>query len=217
MLAIVQLENHIREVSAQVEAAKTERQALVATAARQRRETFGMGMHNMEDVLRTEEECVRLSAPVCYLQEQMDKAKAERKSRESGLLKEIEVLRSRVRRTSSLPVLVDASIAEESMKLVTPLQLTLPLSTRSHDTPLEPVDSSLISLPFSPGRTSSPTVSTGLASLRSPTSLDIQRVQNAFTIARENLVQKEGALVQLRTEVEDLRRPISHPSPPQDG
>ncbi|KAI5999448.1 hypothetical protein EDC04DRAFT_2909014 [Pisolithus marmoratus] len=193
MLAIVQLKNHIREMSAQVEAAKTERQALVATAARQRRETSGMGMHNMEDVLRTEEECVRLSAPVCYLQEQMDKAKAERKFRESGLLKEIEVLRSRVRRTSSPLVPVDASVTEESMKLVTP-QPTLLLSSRSHDTPPEPVDPSLIPLPFSPVRTSSPTVSTGLASSRSPTSLDMRRVQNAFTIARENPAQKEGAL-----------------------
>ncbi|KAI6003399.1 hypothetical protein EDC04DRAFT_2908271 [Pisolithus marmoratus] len=217
MLAIVQLKNHICEMSAQVEAAKTERQALVATAARQRRETSGMGMHNKEDVLRIGEECVRLSAPVYYLQEQMDKAKVERKFRESGLLKEIEVLRSRVRRTSSLLVPVDASITEGSMELATPLQPTLLLSTRSHDTPPEPVDSSLIPLPFSPGRTSSPTVSTGLASSRSPTSLDIRRVQNAFTIARENLAQKEGALVQLRTEVEDLRRQIPHPSPPQDG
>ncbi|KAI6033350.1 hypothetical protein EDC04DRAFT_3142335 [Pisolithus marmoratus] len=123
----------------------------VATAAGQRRATSGMGTHNMEDILRIEEECVRLSAPVRYLQEQMDKSKAERKSRESELLNETEVLRSRVRRTHCPLVPVDASIAEESMELVTPLQLTLPLSTQSHDTPPEPVDSSSIPLPFSPG------------------------------------------------------------------
>ncbi|KAI6014288.1 hypothetical protein EDC04DRAFT_663209 [Pisolithus marmoratus] len=216
MLAIVRLENHIREMSAQIEAAKAERQALVAAAARRRRATSGTKTDNMEDILRIEEECVRLSAQVCHLQQQMDKAKTETKSRESELLKEIEVLRSRVRRTSSSLVPVDASIAEESMELATPLQPTLLLSTRSDDTPSEPIDPSLIPLPFSPVRTSSPAFSAELGSSHGPASLDIQRVQNALTIARENLAQKENALAQLRTEVEDLRRQIPHPSPPQD-
>ncbi|KAI6014297.1 hypothetical protein EDC04DRAFT_3145146 [Pisolithus marmoratus] len=214
MLAIVQLENHIREMSAQIDTAKAERQALVAAAARQRRATSDTKTDNMEDILRIEEECVRLSAQICHLQQQMDKAKTETNSRESELLKEIEVLRSRVRRTSSPLVPVDASIAEESMELVTPLQPTLLLSARSDDTPSEPIDPSLIPLPFSPVRTSSPAFSAELGSSRSPTSLDIQRVQNALTIARENLAQKENALAQLRTEVEDLRQQIPHPSPP---
>ncbi|KAI6039962.1 hypothetical protein EDC04DRAFT_2602837 [Pisolithus marmoratus] len=83
MLAVVQLENHVCEMSAQVEAARAERQALVAAAAK--------------NILRIEEE---LSAQVCHPQQQMDKAKAEMKSRESELLKEIEVLQPLVRPTS---------------------------------------------------------------------------------------------------------------------
>ncbi|KAI6039764.1 hypothetical protein EDC04DRAFT_2894910 [Pisolithus marmoratus] len=140
MLDVVQLENHIREIFARVEAARTERRALIVAAARQRRATSGMKKDNIEDILRIEEECVRLSAQVCHLQWQMDKAKTETKSRESELLKEIEVLRSWARRTSSPLVPVDASIAEESMGLATPLQPSLLLSTRSHDTPPEPID-----------------------------------------------------------------------------
>ncbi|KAI5988286.1 hypothetical protein EDC04DRAFT_2912560 [Pisolithus marmoratus] len=205
MLDVVQSENHIREIFARVEAARTERRALIAAAARQRRATSGMKKDNIEDILRIEEECVRLSAQVCHLQWQMDKAKTETKSRESELLKEIEVLRSWARRTSSPLVPVDASIAEESMGLATPLQPSLLLSTRSHDTPPEPIDH--LSL-----RTSCPDFSARVGSSHGPTSLDIQRV---LTIARENIAQKENALSQLRTEVEDLRRQIPHPSPPQ--
>ncbi|KAI6043856.1 hypothetical protein EDC04DRAFT_538101 [Pisolithus marmoratus] len=214
ILAIFQLENHIREMSAQVEAAKTERQSLVVVAARQRRATSGMMKDNIEDILRIEGECVRLSARVYYLQQQMDKANTEVKSRESELLKEIEVLRSRVRRTSPPLVPVDASIAEESMELATPLQPTLLLSTRSDDTPSEPIDPSLIPLPFSPVRTSSPAFSAELGFSHSPTSLDIQRVQHALAMARDNLAQEANALSRLRTEVEDRRRQIPDPSPP---
>ncbi|KAI6024654.1 hypothetical protein BKA83DRAFT_214604 [Pisolithus microcarpus] len=216
MLAIVQLDNHIREMSAQTEAAKAERQALVAAAARQKRVTSGTNAHSTEDILRIEEECVRLSAQVCHLRQQMDRAKVETSSREEGLLKEIEVLRSQVRGTSSPPVPVDASIPEESMELATPLQPTLLLSARSPDTLPEPIDPSLIPLPFSPVRTSSPSVSPQCVSSHSPTFSDIQRVQDALTTAKENLAQKENALAQLRAEVEDLRRQIPLPSPPQD-
>ncbi|KAI6108234.1 hypothetical protein F5141DRAFT_105131 [Pisolithus sp. B1] len=216
MLAIVQLDNHIHEMSAQIEAAKAERQALVAAAARQKRATSGMNAHDTGDILRIEEECVRLSAQVCHLRQQMDKAKVETSSREEELLKEIEVLRSRVKRASSPPVPVDTSIAEESMELATPLQPTLLLSTRNNDTLPEPIDPSLIPLPFSPLRTSSPTFSPQFVSPHSPTSSDIQRVQIALTTAKENLAQKESALAQLRAEVEDLRRQIPPPSPPLD-
>ncbi|KAI6014306.1 hypothetical protein EDC04DRAFT_2609052 [Pisolithus marmoratus] len=209
-------------MSAQIEAAKTERQALVAVATRQRQATSGMKTDNTEDILRIEEECVRdkLSAQVCNPQQQMDKAETETKSRESELLKEIEILRSQVRRTSpethvSQPLVpVDASIAEESMELPTPLQPILLLSTWNHDTPPEPIDPSLIPLPFSPVRTSSPTFFAGLGSSHSPTPLDIRRAQNALAMARENLTQEANALSRLRTEVEDLRRQIpNHNSP----
>ncbi|KAI5981437.1 hypothetical protein EDC04DRAFT_2916530 [Pisolithus marmoratus] len=101
----------------------------------------------------------------------MDKDKTETKSHESELLKEIEVLRSRIRRTSPSLVLVDASIAEE-----------------------KPIDPSLIPLLFSPLRTSSPTFFAGPGSSHSPTSLDIQRVQNALAMAGENLAQEANAL-----------------------
>ncbi|KAI6007974.1 hypothetical protein EDC04DRAFT_921866 [Pisolithus marmoratus] len=103
--AIVQLENYICETSAQVVTAKAEWQSLVAAATRQRRAMSGMKGDNIEDILRIEEECVRLSAQVCHLQEQMDNAKAESKSRQPELLEEIEVLQSRVRRTFSPMVL----------------------------------------------------------------------------------------------------------------
>ncbi|KIO09182.1 hypothetical protein M404DRAFT_308389 [Pisolithus tinctorius Marx 270] len=199
MLAIVQLDDHICEMSAQLEASKAERKALVAAAARQKR------AHNMEDILRIEDECVRLSAQVCHLQQQMDKAKADARSREEELLKAIEVLQSRVRRSSSPLFPVDASIAEESMELATPLQPTMLLSIQNHNTPPEPIDPSLIPLPFSPVRTSSPTFSPRCVSSQSPTPADIQRVEGALTTARENLAQKENALAQLRMEVEDLR------------
>ncbi|KAI6154883.1 hypothetical protein BKA82DRAFT_309678 [Pisolithus tinctorius] len=216
MLAIVQLDNHICEMSVQLEASKAERKSLVAAAARQKRVTSGMKAHNMDDILRIEDECVRLSAQVCHLQQQMDKAKADARLREEELLKEIEVLQSRVRRTSSPLFPVDASIEEESMELATPLQPTMLLSMQSHDTPPEPIDPSLIPLPFSPVRTSSPTVSPRFVSSQSPTPADIQRVEDALTTARENLAQKENALAQLRMEVEDLRRQIPLPSPSQD-
>ncbi|KAI6154870.1 hypothetical protein BKA82DRAFT_4072349 [Pisolithus tinctorius] len=216
MLAIVQLDDHICEMSAQLEASKAERKVLVAAAARQKRVTSGMKAHNMEDILRIEDECVRLSAHVCHLQQQMDKAKADARSREEELLKEIELLRSRVGRSSSPLFPVDASIAEESMELATPLQPTMLLSMQNHNTPPEPIDPSLIPLPFSPVRTSSPTFSPRRVSSQSPTPADIQRVEDALTTARENLAQKENGLAQLRMEVEDLRRQIPLPSPPQD-
>ncbi|KAI5988112.1 hypothetical protein EDC04DRAFT_2912662 [Pisolithus marmoratus] len=93
---------------------------------------------------------------------------------------------------------------------------TATISMRSHDAPPEPIDLSLIRypLPFSPVRTSSLTFSAGPGSSHSPTSLDIQPVQNALMMARENLAQKENALAQLLTEVEDLQRQIPNPSPP---
>ncbi|KAI6032548.1 hypothetical protein EDC04DRAFT_2898026 [Pisolithus marmoratus] len=150
-----------------------------------------MKTDNIENTLRIEEECVQLSAQVCHLQQQMDKAKADTKSRESKLLKEIEVLRSRETRVFQSLVPVDASIAEEKL-----------------------VDPSFIPLPFSPLRTSSLTFFAGLGSSHSPPSLDIQRIQNALAMARENLAQEANALSQLRTEVEDLRRQMPDPSPP---
>ncbi|KAI6007955.1 hypothetical protein EDC04DRAFT_3095409 [Pisolithus marmoratus] len=172
----------------------------------------GMKMDNIDEFYG--------SGKIRHLQQQMDKDKTETKSHESELLKEIEVLWSRVRRTSpethiSQPLVpVDASRAEESMELATPLQPTLLLSTCSDDTPSEPIDPSLIPLPFSPVRTSSLAFSAELGSSHSSTSLDIQRVQNALAMARENLAQEANALSQLRTEVEDLRRQRPDPSPP---
>ncbi|KAI5990704.1 hypothetical protein EDC04DRAFT_2911887 [Pisolithus marmoratus] len=172
----------------------------------------GMKTDNIENILRIEEG-VRPSAQVCHLQQQMDKAKAEMKSRESELLKEIEVLRSRETHVFQSLVPVDASIAEESMEFATPLQpSSYPCSVT--DTPPEPVDPSLVPLPFSPLRTSSLTFFAGPGSSHSPTSLDMQRVQNAPAIARDNLAQEANALSQLRMEVEDLRRQIPDPSPP---
>ncbi|KAI6154890.1 hypothetical protein BKA82DRAFT_4072638, partial [Pisolithus tinctorius] len=200
MLAIVQLDNHICEMSAQLEASKAERKALVTAAARQKRVASGMKAHNMEDILRIEDECVRY---VCHLQQQMDKAKADARSREEKLLKEIELLQSQARRLSSPLFPVDASIAEESMELATPLQPTMLLSMQSRDTPPEPIDPSSYIIALLP-------------CANSPTPADIQRVEDALTTARENLVQKENALVQLRMEVEDLRRQVPLPSPSQD-
>ncbi|KAI6025477.1 hypothetical protein EDC04DRAFT_3143158 [Pisolithus marmoratus] len=104
MLAIVQLENHAHEISHKLKAAS------------------GMKTDNIENILQIEEECVQLSAQVCHLQQQMDKEKAEMKSHESELLKEIEVLWSQETHVFQSLVPVDASIAEESMEFAMPLQ-----------------------------------------------------------------------------------------------
>ncbi|KAI6154994.1 hypothetical protein BKA82DRAFT_4348091 [Pisolithus tinctorius] len=134
-------------MSVQLEASKAEQKSLVMATARQKQVTSGMNAHNMEDILWIED---KLSAQVCHLQQQMDKAKADARSCEEELLKEIELLQSQETHVLQPLFPVDGSIAEESMELATPLQPTMLLSMQSHNTPPEPIDPSLIPLPFSP-------------------------------------------------------------------
>ncbi|KAF8841820.1 hypothetical protein BDN67DRAFT_949041 [Paxillus ammoniavirescens] len=206
MLSIAHLDNRIRCMTAQTDVLKAERATLVETAARQRRATTSMTMDNFSDVLRIEEECVRLSAQVDDLQAQLDHTRASARTRERELMLEIE---QRFAQPPQRPYHVYGShpleedIAEDSMELATPLQPTITLSARS---PLaatsQPSDPLLVPLPFSPERVSSPITS------RSPVQQDIQRVHEALEAARAHLAAKETLLVQLRVDMETLRRQV---------
>ncbi|KAL4064520.1 hypothetical protein J3A83DRAFT_4376741 [Scleroderma citrinum] len=218
MPTIAKLDNHIRSMSAQTDALKSERSILMTAAVRQKREISGMNVAHLGDVLPIEEECIRLSTEVQHLQQQIDRTRASAKVREEELLREIATLRSRVGQLSSPynPEPFDTSMADENMELATPLQPTTILPLSGPATPPGPIDPSLFPLPFSPERTSSPPLLLP-AILSSPAQRELERVQDALTTARDNLAKKDGALAQLRTDVEDLRRQMPRSSlPPGD-
>ncbi|KIJ67071.1 hypothetical protein HYDPIDRAFT_26477 [Hydnomerulius pinastri MD-312] len=215
MLSIALLDNQIRSMSAQTDVLKAERVTLVETAARQKRVASGMNMDVFPDVLRVEEECVRLSAQVSDLRGQLDYARTSANIREKELLREIEQLRSSTRPQSprlyhvhSPQLLEDDIAAEEDMELATPLQPTTILSTRSPITSSQFADPLLIPLPFSPERVSSPIASPPPSTSRRSGQQDIERVQEALLAARAHLAEKEDLLAQLRSDVEELRRQI---------
>lgn len=201
-------------------------------------------LHIEEECIRydtcslAESRCVliisRLSAQVHHLQRQIDQTQASAQAREDELLSEIEALRLKLRQLSPVshpvgfdyrkayitlqsyhPDFFDASNADESMDLATPLQPTTILPRSNASTAPDPVDPSLIPLPFSPERTSSPPSS----SPGSFAQCDLQRVQEALTTARDNLARKESVLARLRTDVEGLRQqiPLSGPSTRHQG
>ncbi|KAG6329795.1 hypothetical protein ID866_9294 [Astraeus odoratus] len=214
--AIAQLDNHIRSMSAQTDALKVERSSLVAAAAKQKREMSGMKTDRMEHVLRIEEECIRLSAQVHHLQQQLEKSQVSARAREEELLQEIHALQLQVKRSSlpnNCPGPFDADIAEENMQLATPLQPTSILSAQCPERSAQQDDPSLIPLPFSPERESSPFSSPPRTS-SGPSSHELQRAQDALMAARDNLAQKESVLARLRTDVDDLRRQVPHSKSP---
>ncbi|KIK91479.1 hypothetical protein PAXRUDRAFT_149414 [Paxillus rubicundulus Ve08.2h10] len=223
MLSIARLDNRIRCMTSQTDALKAERATLVEIAARQRRAssleplppvlsahyaqtTTNMTMDNLSDVLRIEEECIRLSAQVNDLQAQLDHTHASAQTRERELMFEIE---QRFAQTAQRPYHVYGShpleedIADDSMELATPLQPTITLSAQSPVvTTSQPSDPHLVPLPFSPERVSSPVAS------RSPIQQGIQRMHEALEAARTHLAAKEALLVQLRVDMETLRRQV---------
>ncbi|KAF9223927.1 hypothetical protein BS17DRAFT_781436 [Gyrodon lividus] len=213
MLSIAQLDNHIRSMTTQTDALKTERTTLVETAARQRRATTGISMDSFPDVLRVEEECIRLSAQVSHLQEQLNHTHASARMRETELLREIEQRRASARQPSPhlyhvySPQPLEEDIAtEDSMQLATPMQPTIALSAPSPNAVItiahQHADPLLVPLPFSPERVSSP-----IASPR-PGEQDIQRMQEALGAARPRLPARGTLLAQLRVDVEGLQRQV---------
>lgn len=157
LTVIAQLDEHIRTMAAQIDSLRAERTALVEAAVRQKQHTSSTKVDDTQTIMRVEAECIRFSAQVRSLEQQLERTQVSARIREDELLAEIAALRGRVEQPCHITPL-GADIARECLGLPTPLQpSSLPLPVQSRP-PRSPCLMDPYFIP-SPERTSSPRAS----------------------------------------------------------